>query len=207
MQSFKFRVRLDRSTSPGPTLSAPPKITLGSVSRIAAPPGSAPAVAGAGAPPAGAPGSGPPGSQDRPPAPDTIGTGAFQECTGLEMESDVREYLAGGRNDQVVRRVGRAKYAPVVLKRGMLVAGDSYVDATLWNWLTGIVAGDLPVPRYDGAIEALDPADVERVLARWTFTRALPSKLVGPQLNARTGEISVEEVTLQHEGIRMEPAR
>jgi phage tail-like protein len=173
------------------------------VARIGSPPGSAPAVGGAGASQLGS--TGQPEGSDRPAAPDQIGEGAFQECTGLEIESDVKELVVGGRNDQVVRRVGRMKVAPVVLKRGMLLTGQKgYVDATLWSWLYGVVAGDLPVPRYDGDIEALDPTDVERVIAHWTFTRGLPAKVVGPQLNARTGEVSIEEITIHHEGLRME---
>jgi phage tail-like protein len=204
VQSFKFRVRLTRSTSPGPTLSPPPKIGSATLSRISTPPGSAPAVGGAGAAPLGSPGQ-TSETSDRPAAPDKIGEGAFQECNGLEIESDVREYIAGGRNAQVIRRIGRVKVAPVVLKRGMLLAGDEgYVDPVLWNWIYGIVAGDLPVPRYDGAIEALDPADVEHVLAHWTFARGLPAKVVGPQFNALTGAISIEEVTIHHEGLRLE---
>ena len=46
-------------------------------------------------------------------------TGGFAECSGLELEADVKEYLEGGRNDGVVRRVGRVKLVPLVLKRGM----------------------------------------------------------------------------------------
>ena len=50
-----------------------------------------------------------------------LGNGKFAECSGLELEADVREYLEGGRNDGVVRRVGRVKLVPIVLKRGMFV--------------------------------------------------------------------------------------
>src|SRR6185295_1376582 len=48
-----------------------------------------------------------------------LADGSFQECSGLEVEMDVQEYLEGGRNDGVIRRVGRAKYQNLVLKRGM----------------------------------------------------------------------------------------
>ena len=36
----------------------------------------------------------------------------------------MREYLEGGRNDGVVRRVGRVKLVPIVLKRGMFVVSS-----------------------------------------------------------------------------------
>jgi phage tail-like protein len=67
-----------------------------------------------------------------------------------------------------------------------------------------MVAGQLPVPRYDGTIEVRDPAD-RRVVARWVFTRGLPQKITGPQLDAKTGNIALEELAIVHEGLRMEP--
>src|SRR3954471_25043538 len=45
--------------------------------------------------------------------------GGFQECQGLEVEMDVQELVEGGRNDGVIRRVGRGKYSNIILKRGM----------------------------------------------------------------------------------------
>jgi phage tail-like protein len=140
----------------------------------------------------------------------TLGNGGFSECSGLELEADVKEYLEGGRNDGVVRRVGRVKLVPLVLKRGMFVpqptngatGAATIADQTLWAWLTSMVSGVFPVPRYDGEIELRDPAD-ERALARWTFDRGLPLKVHGPTLNAKTGDIAVEELHIAHEGLRL----
>lgn len=135
--------------------------------------------------------------------PATLGNGLFAECTGLELEADVREYLEGGRNDGVVRRVGRAKLSPIVLKRGMFVGGDdTAADTALWDWMTAMVAGVLPVPRYDGMVQVFSPNGQSEV-ARWVFDRGLPSKVTGPTLNARTGEIAIEELHIQHEGLRL----
>lgn len=136
-------------------------------------------------------------------APAQLGNGAFAECSGLELEADVREYLEGGRNDGVVRRVGRVKLVPLVLKRGMFLTGDS-ADTALWDWLTGMVSGKLPIPRYDGLVQVqARHADSVRTLARWTFDRGLPSKVTGPTLNAKTGEIAVEELHIVHQGLRL----
>jgi phage tail-like protein len=135
--------------------------------------------------------------------PAQLGDGGFAECSGLELEADIKEYLEGGRNDGVVRRVGRVKLVPIVLKRGMLGSGDGgYVDTVLWDWLTGMVGGG-PVRRYNGFIQVLDPG-TQVVVATWTFQRGLPSKVTGPSLNARTGEIAVEELHIMHEGLRLE---
>lgn len=185
VQTFRFRVRLTRSATPGRTAVPPPAIPR--------PPSEAgvPAPAAVG-----------PGAPDR--APDRLGDGGFQECAGLALEADVREYLQGGANDEVVRRVGRVRLQPLVLKRGMLLAaGGGSADTSLWDWLHGMVAGSAPVPRYDGDVEVLDPAG-QRVVAHWTFVRGLPLKITGPTLNARTGEIAVEELHIAHEGLRLE---
>jgi hypothetical protein len=166
----------------------------------------------------------------------TLGTGGFSECSGLDLEADVKEYLEGGRNDGVVRRVGRAKLSPIVLKRGMfrpLPAGENPApdpaaapqpaaapeggpsgpaggapdqgDTALWDWITGVVSGVLPVPRYNGEVQLQDPGG-KRVLATWIFERGLPSKVTGPTLNARTGEIAMEELHIVHEGLRLKTA-
>ena len=44
------------------------------------------------------------------------------------------------------------------------------------------------------------------VRATWMFDRGLPSKISGPELNAKTGEIAIEELTIAHEGLRLMPA-
>ncbi|HEX8093015.1 phage tail protein [Jatrophihabitans sp.] len=133
----------------------------------------------------------------------TLGDGQFAECSGLQLETDVREYLEGGRNDGVIRRVGRVKLAPIVLKRGMFVSTPGgTADAALWQWLIGMVQGTLPIPRYNGLIEVLDTRRT-RTVASWSFDRGLPSKVAGPSLNAKTGEIAIEELHIVHEGLRM----
>jgi len=143
-----------------------------------------------------------------------LGEGGFQECTGLEVEMDVAELVEGGRNDGVIRRVGRGKYGPLVLKRGMFVVSSSspqsrpQANAELWSWLQGIVSGVRPVVRYDGVIEVLDAvgnrdAQNATVLASWRFSRGLPVKLSGPSLNAKTGDIAMEELHIAHEGLSL----
>ena len=136
-------------------------------------------------------------------SPSTLGDGYFAECSGLELEADVKEYLEGGRNDGVIRRVGRVKLSPIVLKRGMFVPGDGKpADSALWDWITGMVTGTLPIPRYNGLVQVFSP-NKRREVARWVFVRGLPSKVTGTALNAKTGEIAVEELHIVHEGLRL----
>jgi len=130
-----------------------------------------------------------------------LGDGSFQECSGLDMEMETAEYLEGGRNNGVIQRVGRAKVARIVLKRGMLHPAGDEVHTELWQWFQDVVDGVRPLRRYDGTVEVLDEDGVS--VSTWTFRRGLPAKLVGPQLNAKTGEVAIEELQIAHEGLRM----
>jgi phage tail-like protein len=130
-----------------------------------------------------------------------LGDGAFQDCTGLEIELDVQNYQEGGRNDGVIQRVGRGKYQNIVLKRGMFYGDDGSVNADLWKWMQDVVTGVRPVARYDGVIEVMSVGD--EVAATWVFERGLPARIRGPELNAKTGEVAIEELHIAHEGLRL----
>jgi phage tail-like protein len=140
-----------------------------------------------------------------------LGNGGFQECSGLEIEMDIQDYLEGGRNNGVVRRAGRAKFQPIVLKRGMFfdagadgAAGpDRLCNPELWRWMQDVINGVRPIARYDGIVYVKSQDNVVR--ATWAFERALPAKIKGPELNGKTGEIAIEELTLAHEGLRLLP--
>lgn len=138
-----------------------------------------------------------------PPDKETLGDGAFQECSGLEIEMDVQEYLEGGRNDGVIRRIGRAKYSTIVLKRGMFYGEDNKTNRDLWRWLQDVVSGKRPVARYDGIIEVKSPKVNGETVATWVFDRGLPAKIRGPELNGKSGEIAIEELHIAHEGLRL----
>lgn len=138
------------------------------------------------------------GGDPTPPA--QLGDGGFQECSGLQVEMDVQELEVGGWNDGVARRVGRGKYANIVLKRGMLYPDGGTVNNAMWAWIQGILSGVRPVARYDGVIQVLSAKGTD-VVATWTFLRGLPAKIVGPTLNAKTGEVAIEELTIAHEGL------
>ncbi len=132
-----------------------------------------------------------------------LGDGGFQECNGLEISVDLKDLNEGGYNNRVRQLLGRGKYSSITLRRGMLYPAGGKVKSELWAWLQSVLGGERPVRRYDGKIEVRDAASAMTV-ATWLFDRGLPQKIAGPQLNAKTGEIAIEELTIAHEGLRLE---
>lgn len=138
---------------------------------------------------------------------DVLGDGGFQECSGLEVQMDVQEILEGGRNNGVIQQVGRAKYQNLVLKRGMFYNNSDKLSSDVWEWIESVLSGVRPVVRYDGLIKVYGhrskPSKDPKVIATWIIERALPAKVSGPSLNAKSGDVAIEELHLAHEGLRM----
>jgi phage tail-like protein len=139
-------------------------------------------------------------------APVNLGDGGFSECGGLSLDAELKDITQGGVNDRVTRLVGRVKLTPIVLKRGMFAQTDGGRATTeLWDWFADTVGGVRPIRRYDGTISVL-PRLGEAPMAVWRFDRGLPVKVAGPTLDARTGEIAIEELQIAHEGLRLDRA-
>ncbi|QSA98393.1 phage tail protein [Methylococcus sp. EFPC2] len=125
-------------------------------------------------------------------------SGAFAECTGLEATMEPKLIKAGGINYGAVQRPGRVSFATVVLKRGMTTTRD------LWDWfqmvnLKGAYA-------YRLAVDITLEDNAGKPAIQWSLARALPVKFKAADLNAKGGEIGVEELHLAHEGLYMGPA-
>jgi len=123
----------------------------------------------------------------------------FAEVSGLNSELEVEEYREGGRNIGPRRFPKWGRFPNLVFRRGV-------TDSTfLWDWWIDVVsrsftlAGAQGTPRRNGVIllESLD----HQSTAGWFFANALPERLVGPGLNARSNEIAIETLELSHEGL------
>ena len=119
-------------------------------------------------------------------------SGGFSECSGLEMSMDIEEYKEGGNNGTILRFPTRVKWANLHLKRGLAVAED------LWLWHFGFVQGR--VVRRDGVVTLQD--EQQNPVKIWSFTRGLPVKWTGPNLNASQNQVAIEELEIAHEGLK-----
>lgn len=108
---------------------------------------------------------------------------------------DPKVIREGGLNYGAHQRAGTTTFATVILRRGITANAD------LWRWFELTTRGGGYAYRMDVDIEHLD-VDGTRVRA-WHLGRALPVKFKSGDLNARGGEVAVEELHLVHEGLSL----
>lgn len=145
--------------------------------------------------------------------------GGFSDVSGLEAMMEHKVIKAGGHNYGPMVRAGPVSFGTVVLKRGIVRARP------LWSWWS-VFAGasgtrdGLPTPanRCSLLIALIDPvssgsaapapaaggtaAPPARVgSVAWRLRNAMPVKFRIGDLNAKGGEIAVEEIHLVHEGL------
>ena len=128
-------------------------------------------------------------------APGNYEVAGFSECSGLEALLEVLEFKEGGRNDHVLKFPTRASFTNISLKHGVI-----YQYEDLWKWHHGFVVGT--GKRKDGRIVLLDEARQQAKV--WKFKRGIPTKWIGPALNAAQSNVAIEALEISHEGLELE---
>ncbi|MGA8532758.1 MAG: phage tail protein [Candidatus Tumulicola sp.] len=124
--------------------------------------------------------------------PFSVCSGAFAECTGLEATMEPKAIKEGGQNYGVAQRAGATSFATVVLKRGIST------NRNMWQVFNSLSNG-MYAPRMQVTINLFD-IDGSALMA-WQLDRAMPIKFKFGDLNARGGEVGIEELHLVHEGL------
>ena len=123
---------------------------------------------------------------------DDVQLGFFTACSGISIEFDVishKTVQAGGKH--LERKIpGRPKYGEVVMKRGYST------DKALYDWFDKVVKAE-KFERKTASIVVMDAEGTE--VARFNLDKCWPSKLSGSDLGAKSDEVVIEEVTIQHE--------
>jgi phage tail-like protein len=121
----------------------------------------------------------------------------FTEVSGLEMKVPaIKSVTVMPDGKRVLRQLpgDGLEYSDIVLKRAVTD------DITIWTWRQEVEEGKIVSARCNGTISMVDPAG--KVVASWEFTSGWPSKISGPTLNAGSDDVSIEEVTIVHEGLK-----
>lgn len=123
---------------------------------------------------------------------DKLCAGTFSEIDGLEMTIEPKTIREGGRNDGPVHLLGPTSYGQVTLKRGMTENND------LWRWFDHVTTDGHRGVRPDAELVVFS-SDGTREDARFVLKRVLPIKLRAPALNAKEGQVAIEEMQLVYE--------
>ena len=122
--------------------------------------------------------------------------GAFAECDGLEMTMEPKTVESGGVNDRQIHLIGPVKFAQLTLKRGMTS------NLQLWQWMTMTAQGT--VAPASGTVTMWD-SDSTPVI-EFALEGCLPVRIRAPSLNAREGQVAVEELALVYQTMSVTPA-
>lgn len=114
----------------------------------------------------------------------------FTECSGIQAEAEVQDWLEGGENTKVHKIPGRTKYGNITLKHGFTES-----DA-LWKWFTKVLKGDFD--RKSLSVILMNSKGERKIT--WKFDRAFPAKWVGPEMKATGNAVAIETVEFAHEG-------
>lgn len=119
----------------------------------------------------------------------------FQEVSGLDTEYDVVEYRsANNPKFTAVNMPGMKKTSDITLKKGMFRD-----DTALSDYLASVKMNAVAPKTI--TISLIDQEN--KVLFAWTLKNAFPKKVTGISMNARSGDVAIEEIVLAHEGLTM----
>lgn len=127
---------------------------------------------------------------------DKVCGATFSEVDGLEMTMEPKTIREGGNNTTMVHFVGPVSYGQLTLKRGMTPNFD------LWKWFSRVNS-----PGYRGLRSRLEvvvvSSDGAKEDARFIADGCLPIKLKAPAMNAKEGQVAVEEMQVVYQTLTL----
>lgn len=116
---------------------------------------------------------------------------AFQEISGMDVESQIIEYRNSNSTEYSVQKMpGIKKYGNITMKRGIFVK-----DFTFFNWHDQITMNT--IKRRTILIKLLDQAG--DVTMQWSLMNAWPTKITVTDLKSDGNEVAVDTLEIAHE--------
>lgn len=118
---------------------------------------------------------------------------AFQEVSGLNMETQIIDYRTGdNQHFSTIKMPGIVKFGQVTLKRGIFAN-----DKNFWNWLDEIKMNK--INRKSMLIKLLDESG--NVTMQWLLSNAWPTKITGTDLKSDGNKVAIDTIEIAHEQI------
>lgn len=124
---------------------------------------------------------------------------SFQEVSGIRVEFGNEEVAEGGQNQFVHRLPTRAKYANLVLKRGVVVTASPLAD-----WVSATLASYLVEPIQLRNLMVTLKNELQKPLITWTFTNAYPVRWEVSPMNAMESAVFTETMELAYHYFKRE---
>jgi phage tail-like protein len=122
----------------------------------------------------------------------------FQEVGGLTAEMGVEELAVGGENKFTYRLPTRAKYANLVLKRGMIR------NSELIGWFRSGIQDFIFEP-LDLNVNLLN--EEHQVISSWKIIQAYPVKWAVSDLNANGNTLVIETIEFAYQYFERMPEK
>jgi phage tail-like protein len=126
--------------------------------------------------------------------------GRFKEISGLEVMVETEEVEEGGQNGFVHKLPGRMTWPNIVLKRGV-TQDDSLIEWFSKSSGEQFSAGSNQLERKTAAITLLGAGG--KRLRTWEFDGAFPIRWSGPNFDAGSTDMAVEELEITHHGFKV----
>lgn len=118
---------------------------------------------------------------------------SFREVSGIEARFDTEELAEGGENRYVHRLPKPARYADLVLKRGVVTRDSFFAE-----WVGQTVGSSLSIPIITQTLlVTLLDADAFPVVA-WAFVNAWPLRWVTAPLDSMSNEVLTESMEFSY---------
>lgn len=139
---------------------------------------------------------------------DGLTLGMFSEASGVKWSMDPEAIKEGGNNAHEVHLLGRAKFDPLVLKRGFVAK-----DNMLFGMMKNTFDPNTPVLRKQVHIVCLKRGSNTGVggllgtneIGRITFYDCFVQEWSGPSFNTKTSDVAVESITFKYSYLEFHP--
>lgn len=115
--------------------------------------------------------------------------GGCSEFSGLQVTTQVEDFIEGGVNTFVHKFPKETTFANLVLKKGL---ADS---EALWKWHKDVILNKFE--RHDVQIFLMNN---DKDVRQWSFRKAFPVKWTGPEFKADSNTVAFETLELAHHG-------
>ena len=139
---------------------------------------------------------------------DGLSLGMFTEASGIKWTMETEPVKEGGMNNHEQNLLGRAKFDPLVLKRGFVGA-----DSLLYDMMNQTFDPNTPILRKIVHVCVLKRSTGGGLgglvgmneIGRLSFYRCFVQEWGGPSFNTKTNDIAVESITFKYDWLAFHP--